>query len=115
MNNESSEKLLRSHMPWTKNTGEPLKKQNFLSIERRIRHHHRAKKLKLFYLGGPASVLAISFFMLFIANDQKKNVELVKNLPPGSSEILLSSIEDFEQVLMNWETDEAPTEYADDQ
>ena len=106
MNHDSFETLLKEQMPWRKNLGEPLKRQNFLSLERRINQDHRKKNKLILYVGAPLSALAISLLMIFPFDRQEKEISGVSNLNLGASEILINSFDDLEKELLGEVQDE---------
>ena len=106
MNKDSFETLLKEQMPWRKNLGEPLKRQNFLSLERRINQDHRKKNKLILYVGAPLSALAISLLMFLPLERQDADRISVPNLNSGTSEILMSSFDDLEKELLGGVQDE---------
>ena len=106
MNKNSFETLLKEQMPWRKNLGEPLKRQNFLSLERRINQHHRKINNLILYIGAPISAVAISLLMILPFDRQDAERISVPNLNSGASEILISSFDDLEKELLDGVQDE---------
>lgn len=106
MNHDSFETFLKEQMPWRKNLGEPLKRQNFLSLERRINQDHRKKNKLILYVGAPLSALAISLLMFLPLERQDADRISVPNLNSGASEILMNSFDDLQKELLDGVQDE---------